>query len=200
MPWIPLGAVIRERDPIPVCIEGDINSTNQFTIGQAELIAARPFREIRIALQWHNAPSACPEEREPVRVRVWAHTPIDYHRGASGTSRPYDGVHAEIFLDRMQSSVEGAVLTALVGHVLAHEIAHVLGGSDGHAAGVMRPSFSREDIRRMALVPLRFPESYVILIRDGVRTRHERLAEIKSKGFVNNQSAEVSLAPNDGLR
>lgn len=195
---IPLSAENGRPDSVPICLGGDVSSTNQLMIGQAELIAARVFQQIRIRLQWHNFPSACPEEQEPIRVRVWAHTPPDYHRGASGTPWPYGGIHAEIFLDRMQDSFEGSILTALVGHVLAHEIAHVLGGTDGHSTGVMQPSFSPEDLRKMTLAPLRFSESFIIVLQDGIRTRHERLTEIKDRGLINNQTAEVSLARNDG--
>lgn len=190
---IRLAAVTPAAGPIPICLEGNLDQTNRLTIGQGELIASTLFRQIRIGLEWHNLPAGCPEAREPVRVRIWTHTPADYHRGASGTSQPYDGVHAEIFLDRMQRSVQGSVLTALVGHVLAHEIAHVLGGTDGHSTGVMQPFFSPEDLRKMTILPLRFPMSYIIVLQDGVRTRHERLAEIRTRGVDDTRAAEVSL-------
>ena len=193
---IPLAAASLEPDALPICLEGDLNFSNHFTIGQGERVATQLFRRIGIGIEWHNAPSACPEEREPVLVRVWTHTPNDYHRGASGVSRPYDGVHVEIFYDRMQGAAADSMLTALVGHVLAHEIAHVLGGTDAHSSGVMQPQFSREDIRRMTVVPLRIPEAYIIVLQDGVRTRHERLAEVRGKALINSLAAEVSLAPN----
>lgn len=193
---MPLSAGGREAEAIPVCLAGDLNFTNHLIIGQGEAVASQLFRRIGIGVAWHNAPSACPEEREPVLVRVWTHTPSDYHRGASGVSRPYDGVHVEIFYDRMESAVADSMLTGLVGHVLAHEIAHVLGGTEAHSSGVMQAYFSREDIRRMTLVPLRFPEAYIIVLRDGLRTRHERLAGVRGKSLVNSLAAEVSAAPN----
>lgn len=118
-------------------------------------------------------------------------TPADYRPGAYGCSWPDEGVHVEIFFDRMEHTVEGSLLAALIGHVMAHEIAHVLEGSDEHSGGVMKSRFNRRDMQKMSIAPLSFTATDRILLHDGLRDRQERIAAISGLGPLTTASAEL---------
>ena len=57
------------------------------------------------------------------------HTVPNDHPGAMAYARPYEGVHIVVLYDRMQK-VQGRLRPVLLGHVLAHELTHVLLGAD----------------------------------------------------------------------
>ena len=62
---------------------------------------------------------------------------------------PYEGTHIEIFSDRVVA-VGGGVREDLLGHVLAHEITHVLQGSARHSdSGLMKANWDRADLAWM---------------------------------------------------
>lgn len=58
---------------------------------------------------------------------------------------------------------------SLLGHVLAHEITHILQGIDRHSQeGVMKAHWTTEDIVQMARQPLPFEQKDVMLIHRGL--------------------------------
>jgi hypothetical protein len=61
-------------------------------------------------------------------------------------------------------------VSALLAHVMAHEITHLLEGFAGHSeTGVMKARWDAGDLRRMAVKPLLFDVEDVYLIQDGLR-------------------------------
>jgi hypothetical protein len=72
-----------------------------------------------------------------------------------------------VYLDRGQ-----AFSNALLAHVIAHEIAHVLEGIDRHCAeGVMKAVWSERDYERMRRGPLPFAPEDVDLMHNGLLRR-----------------------------
>ena len=58
---------------------------------------------------------------------------------------------------------------ALLVHVLAHEIAHVLTQATDHSdAGILKGRWSPTEIRAMSSAPLRFTVSDVLILRDSI--------------------------------
>ena len=61
-----------------------------------------------------------------------------------------------------------------MGHVLAHEITHVLQGTNFHAvSGVMKAVWESGECRRMTVHPLMFTATDILLIRHGLEDRVE---------------------------
>ncbi len=78
--------------------------------------------------------------------------PSWFHSGALGYALPHaqTGVNATIFYDRVECWEEPGVidLATVLGHVIAHEIGHVLLGSTEHSnSGIMRAVWSKRDFR-----------------------------------------------------
>jgi hypothetical protein len=64
------------------------------------------------------------------------------------------------------------VRSALLAHVLAHEITHVLQGGDRHSeTGIMQAHWTAKEIGRMASNPLSFTPEDIELINKGLAMR-----------------------------
>ena len=110
----------------------------------------------------------------------WAPVEIDLEAGLPGADRPdsmayampYLEGHARIhvFVGRVASMVPANRMGILLGHILVHEITHVLEGVSRHSAqGVMKARWGIPDFRAMEVHPLPFDELDVLLIHAGVR-------------------------------
>lgn len=91
-----------------------------------------------------------PPNAETVVVRLAPRAPAGFTRGALAQALPCAkyGVRVTIFWDRVKEAVAGVPVGhgIALGHVMAHEIGHVLFRSVEHAAhGLMRASWRREE-------------------------------------------------------
>jgi hypothetical protein len=87
------------------------------------------------------------------------------------------GCVSNVFLHRVEELAKrtGATLPGLMGHVIAHEIGHLLLGLTQHGpTGIMRAYWDREDLRRAALGHLVFTRDEANAIRNRVARRAER--------------------------
>ena len=65
----------------------------------------------------------------------------------------------------------------MLGHVLAHEVAHMFQAVEHHSAsGVMKKKWDYRDYVEMQRRPLRFTEEDLLLIRQGLKARASRQA------------------------
>jgi hypothetical protein len=124
-----------------------------------------------------------------VLAAVSAETPESYSPGALGVALPLEGSHAWVFFDRVrQAAPDDRRLSALLAHVMAHEIAHVLQGVIRHSeSGILKAHWSGTDYARMAFFPLLFTREDAILIHHGLEERHLRLASDPSSGTPKNR-------------
>lgn len=80
------------------------------------------------------------------------------HPGALGYSRPFasSGFRVVIFYDRILSWMP-APSPQLLGHVIAHELGHMLMGTLSHAeTGVMEAHWTRHEMQQLQMHPLTF--------------------------------------------
>jgi hypothetical protein len=106
----------------------------------AERIASRIFERIGVTLNWLKNPRACPAHA--LILSVTDETPPNLLPGALAYAQPYEGVHIRVFADRVMAASDypqPKLCGRVLGHVFAHEIAHMLQGVSRHSAeGVMK--------------------------------------------------------------
>jgi hypothetical protein len=133
------------------------------------------FNRIGVAIHWHEGlPREIPAGREIV-IRIAFSTGISHqvHPGALAYAEPFgQGVASiTVFYDRVRFVTERqpGFEPKLLAHVLAHEIGHILAGTDHHSPrGVMKAHWTPDDYAQMARVPLPFTELDRSLIADRV--------------------------------
>jgi hypothetical protein len=116
------------------------------------------------------------DTREFLVVRLVRGFPDSIKPSALGFSLPGSrhGAHVTIFYNRIErvSPLVPATVHKILGNALAHEIGHVLLGSEEHAeSGVMKALWSRADYQRMAVRFLEFGECEARLMRNEVSRR-----------------------------
>ena len=151
---------------------------------QAEGIATRIFAGIGVRVRWRagdagQGPASKRAADCVVGMALSWKTPDGSDPGALAFSKPYDAgaggaARVTVFMDRIkpvfdQNPTESAFL---MGHVLAHELGHVLQGITRHSdAGVLKQQWSPGEIQDMPREILRFTSYDKTLILDGIRTR-----------------------------
>ena len=150
-----------------VCMER--TSDPSLVIDPAQTLTTEMFDQIGVALVWRDL-KHCPGEARPIVIRLSVNTPRGVLPGALAVSYPFEGVHIQVFYDRVRTDTASCPLPVLLAHVLAHEIGHMLRGTDGHSAGgVMKRNWDTSDFARMARQPLPFTDLDIRAIRRGWR-------------------------------
>jgi hypothetical protein len=149
-------------------------------IGPAEQVAASIFAGVGISVTWHRGePAPGPPGSVVVRVDLSEDTPANCPLDTLALAHPYAGADKGItvFYKKLRQMAETVVPEQLLlGHVLAHEIGHVLEGSDRHSQeGVMKAHWSYKDLYSMQDAPLRFAPEDADLLRRGLEW-HNSLA------------------------
>jgi hypothetical protein len=149
---------------------------------RARAVTTRIFAGIGVRLRWKVAKPPAGHGCESrlgagIVVGLAAGKPEDFHPGAAAYSFPYaphTAPRVVVLYDRVLRSVrddlqQGAVA---MGHILAHEITHVLQGIARHSdEGVMKAQWSREDRERMRRGSLPFAAADVKLIHRSLAKR-----------------------------
>ena len=165
----------RLESTITICLAAD---PNHLIVGAAETLTNRMFASIRLKLQW-DGPPVCPAAAgDPIFLIIQTRTPEAHFPGALGVALPLEGSHAWVFYDRVRRSTPGDDhLPALLAHVMAHEIAHVLQGVIRHSdSGILKAQWSATDCARMTFFPLIFTAYDATLIHLGIEERRLRLS------------------------
>ena len=141
---------------------------------QAKSLAREMFAGIGVPVHWQG-----PTPRD-TDAGCWLPVEIDFDAGLPGTDRPGSMAYAmpylegrvriHVFVGRVASMVPANRMGILLGHVLVHEITHVLQGVSRHSEeGVMKARWNIPDFRAMEAHPLPFDRLDVLLIHAGVR-------------------------------
>jgi hypothetical protein len=132
--------------------------------------ATRMFAGIGVRLESKKENAHSRSEGMVIQVRFIDDTPG--HPGAFAFSNPFDPAPlVTVLYDRILFATEGSPerRAAILAHVLAHEIGHLLMRTDGHSPdGVMKAHWSKADQTRMAYRPLPFLPDDVVMIRSGL--------------------------------
>jgi hypothetical protein len=153
---------------VAVCVEGG----NHAGLEDAESRAYSLFLSAGVNLEWHSDLSFCRRQRDQaIVVSLLTSTPKTFHPGALAYAYPYEGVHIQVFYDRIALAYP-ELLHSLLAHVIVHEITHVLQGIDRHSAsGIMKAQWDSYDYTLMKRGQLRFTRLDIEIIHDGLAAR-----------------------------
>jgi hypothetical protein len=130
-----------------------------------------------VNLDWHANRSFCQRQRDQaIVVTFLTSTPKTFHPDALAYAYPYEGVHIQVFYDRI-GLADPELRPALLAHVIVHEISHILQGIDRHSgSGIMKARWNSYDYTLMKRGQLRFTEFDIEMIHDGLASRAARRA------------------------
>ena len=156
---------------VTACLNPGANGSMMYR-GQAT--AAEILKSAGILLEWSGEERTC-SQRHGIVVTISLETPLHQHPGTLAYALPYDRTRVVLFYDRVLSATGPAVTPSLLGHVLAHEIVHILQGVNLHAtSGIMKPRWDKRDYDQMQRAPLPFTQEDLNLIDRGLEYQASR--------------------------
>ena len=157
-----------ETQKVVVCMEGD----DRAVVARAKASASRLFLSAGVKLEWHSGLSFCQGQRDQaIMISLMTSTPRTFHPGALACALPYEGVHIQVFYDRI-AIADPELLPSLLANVIVHEIAHILQSIDRHSSsGIMKAVWNSNDYTLMKSGQLRFTGLDVEMIPSGLAAR-----------------------------
>ena len=150
-----------------VCIEDGKHAG----VSDAASKASSLFLSAGVKLEWHGEVSFCQGNPDAMVVSLMTSTPKTFHPGALAYALPYEGVHIEVFYDRI-AGADPELAPSLMANVIVHEITHILQGIDRHSTGgIMKAVWTSSDYTLMKRCQLRFTALDVEMIRNGFAAR-----------------------------
>jgi hypothetical protein len=137
----------------------------------AQGLATRIFADVGIPLDW----SACEPANESSQTPIIVVQLVSGKReglmsGVLGSAMPYRS-QIVIFFDRIETMQDA---WAVLGHVMVHEITHIIQGVARHSdTGLMKPHWSSDDLREMRYKPLPFTQEDLVLLYSALSIRRE---------------------------
>jgi hypothetical protein len=158
------GAVPADEPQVMVCMA----SRGEIALKmRAKAVSSGIFAGIGVKVLWHT-PSNCPAEA--IFITFSNNTPASLLPGALAYAMPYEGTHIVVFYDRVKNNP--GTVSVLLGHVIAHEVTHILQGVMRHSeSGVMKAQWTGVDYQEMTWKPLQFTAEDVLLIHRGLKAR-----------------------------
>ena len=102
-------------------------------LSRAQALANEIFAGVEVKIDWRRGQPTRSQSRseKPIVVEMLTDTPRELKPGALAFARPYEGVHIDVFYDRVRAATEPELTPNVLAHVLVHEITHVLQGPAG---------------------------------------------------------------------
>jgi hypothetical protein len=174
-----LGGVVRAQDPfeVRVCTVRYVDDP-KLQINVAQGVASRILAGAGVRVKWQLGEPRR-SDRAAVLVIVSSNTSRTFLPGALAYAQLFDGVHIKVFWDRITDRVhdESLLSAFLLGHVMAHELTHILEGIPRHSeAGLMKARWTGPEIEHMAVEPLWLDKEDIDLIHKG-RTQRQASTE-----------------------
>lgn len=157
-------------EPIKVSVYDDAGVGLEILI-QAEKVASDVFQSAGVEIRWLNCGidgrltrlPDCGKAEFPTRLQLRmlkksrGLTPETF--GISYLSSSGEGVYSQIFVEPVESLhvATSVSVSSLLGHVAAHELAHLLLGTNSHSVGgLMRAHWGLKELERVNQGTLRF--------------------------------------------
>jgi hypothetical protein len=160
-----IGGMAERR--VTVCMESNAHSDD---IVRAQILASKIFAGIGLTIDWRLGFRDCPSSA--MMISLSNNTPGALQPGAFAYAMPYEGTQIRVFYDRLANTFTRSMVPTVLGHVLAHEITHILQGVCRHSAsGMMKANWRRQDFDDMRTKPLPFTSEDIDLIYRGMAGR-----------------------------
>jgi hypothetical protein len=148
-------------------------------VHEARVLASKILAGAGLTIDWRSRHTR--SAGNSIHINFQDQTPANQFPGALAKSFPFGGTHIVVFYDRIKMEFPEGARGIVLAHVLAHEIIHVVTGSNWHSeSGVMKAYWTREDYIMMIYRPLSFTAPELSLISEGIRTWAVRSA---ARGF-----------------
>ena len=166
-----VGVSVRAEQTLPVFVQ-DVSAVPSPVLRRAQDLAAEMFVGVGVRIEWREGrPKPSLRERAIV-AHMAIDTPQAFMPCAFALARVYEGVHITLFWDRVQRKTNSATAGVVLGHVLVHEITHILQGINRHSeSGVMKAQWTGQDYSEMTWRPLPFTPDDIDLIQRGLAKR-----------------------------
>jgi hypothetical protein len=133
-------------------------------------LAHKMFAQIGIRLDERFGAPPRTAAKQHIGIELTTNNPPHVLPGALGSAMPFEGIHIRVFYDRIRSEV--VPKSVLLAHVLVHEIAHMLQGTDQHSeSGIMKAVWTHQDRLQMLTGALPFTPQDVEMIHRGLAAR-----------------------------
>ena len=139
-------------------------------LAQARHLAGEMFAGAGVRIDWRSGhPSVAQlHDERAIAVSMAVNTPADYLPGALASAQEFNGVNITVFWDRVEDPPRPAPAYVILGHVLVHEITHLLQGINRHSeSGIMKARWTHSDYVAMAWKPLPFTPHDILLLHMG---------------------------------
>jgi hypothetical protein len=142
----------------------------------AQGAATRIFAGAGVRLRWRSGNPTRRQDAIEIGVNFISGVPDDVSPWAFARSFPLETkrLRIDVLVDRFQPMLRTRPLIAgpLLGHTLAHEIAHVMQGVNRHSEnGILRARWDERDYQQMRAALLEFNPVEVRLIQSGMESR-----------------------------
>ena len=145
-------------------------------MSRAQADASRIYAALGVEIVWIvNANDPLPTAPKVTLVVVPKSMSVStrFALGTAIANRTSAGRRAYAFLDKVTwfAGGTGQSLSAVLGHVIAHELGHLLIGNNSHAlTGIMRSKWTQSEITLLAAGNLTFAHDHATTIRARVRS------------------------------
>lgn len=145
-------------------------------LGRAEAVATGIFADIGVHAEWRTGKERRASDKAGVTIgmQLDSGVPDALQPGVLAYASPYGvaGTRIHVLCDRVLKTSSRELAGPYLGHVMAHEITHVLEGISRHSAeGVMKAHWDLHDFYEMGFRPLRFAGEDVTLIQAALEQR-----------------------------
>ena len=159
------------KPQVTINVYNDAQVSEQ-VLTQAEQEATRIFRKAGVNSVWIECQlskagprraSECQPPSAPthlaLRIVLWSSKLGDTVFGTAFLSPEGEGAYSDVFYDSVEKLHQDwhASLSRVLGHVMAHEIGHLLLGTNAHSPrGIMRPNWQGQELRSIGMGTLLF--------------------------------------------
>lgn len=147
----------------------NINVTSVAGLAKAKKVAADILLSAGVDVQWKLGGLPRAATGETLQIEFLEDAPPRFATNAMAYATPYlsTGTCIHVFYRRVEHMRSTQIIPSLLGHVMAHEIAHVLQGIARHSgSGVMKANWDTADYDIMAVRSLPFTAEDIELIRN----------------------------------
>jgi len=187
--WSSIASAQNRSSQVTVLV---INSAGVATavLRQAEREAGRVFDAAGVEIQWVNCGETHQCQSIPGPTEFMLHivpsgnTRSDFVFGEAFLGVDGRGQYCDVFFDRLRQAQGAVDLALLLGDVSAHELGHLLLGSNSHSSfGIMQPRWGAEGLRRLGMGMLLFTREEARSMRSRIGGETVRASSFGSQNW-----------------